>query len=161
MPYEPVDWEPIDWKVYADMKQDTEAFFVKRDEFGKSEMDHFVSNTIISFGDVDDLDLTFASATEEKVAPSKIGKGVAKRPAQVKLNRGAALREAATRGRTASIPASRTTKQKRITELKVPSEVKVEKFFREDLRDEVLALEREERRMLRHDDFHTTFDLEL
>src|SRR5271156_4682973 len=58
VPYEPVDWEPIDWKAYAALKQDTEVYFVKRDEFGKSEMDYFVSNTI-NFGNLDDLPFSF------------------------------------------------------------------------------------------------------
>ena len=158
VPYEPADWEPIDWNEYASMKQDAEGFFVKRDEFGKSEMDNFVSN----YGDLEDLPITFNSITKERVTSPQVPKVAPKRSVSVKTTRGTALRQAATRGRSAPTTASRTNgKHTNFTQVIVPREAKVERFLREDLRDEVLALEKEERRMCRHDDFSLTFDLEL
>ena len=54
IPFEPADFDPIDWESFGAMKQEVVGYFVKTDEFGKSEMDYFVEQKM-NFGKDEEL----------------------------------------------------------------------------------------------------------
>ena len=142
IPFEPLDYE-MDWDEYGRARQDISSYFLKLDEFGKSEMDYFVE-TKMDFGKDQELPIcpppapkptqtrtTKSTTFSKKWVPTK-----PTRPVSRPLNKGVK-----SMGRTV-----------------VPKQ----RFVREEMKDEVAQLEREELDLLRkNDDFGMTFDLEL
>jgi hypothetical protein len=146
VPYEPADWEPIDWDAFNSMKQDIRSYFVKVDEFGKSEMDYWVEQKM-DFGKDEELPI----APE---LPVKAAKPVKKAPAN-------ATKKWAPTKPISRVKATNTAEKARGPVRSMRTLKKPEKFVREDMRDEVLALEMEELALCKEDDYGTAFDLEL
>ena len=149
-----MDYEPIDWVLFRSIKQDVVGYFIKMDEFGKSEMDYFVDEQM-DFGK--DEELPIGPVPPVKTARSRKIPSVASKP------------WAPTRPRTTVTcrsPSSSLVKRTirapiRSTKATIPKP-KVGKFIREGMGDEVALLEREELAMYNEDDgFGVTFDLEL
>ena len=128
---------------------------MKTDEFGKSEMDYFV-DTKMDFGKDEELPVGPAPVRVVKsVTSGKIPSKATKRWAPSKP-----ITNIKDRPKTAINPANRAAgKPTRMTNTFVKP--KIEKFIREDMRDEVETLEREELELCRDDDFGMSFDLEL
>ena len=147
-PYEPADWEPIDWEAFNSMKQDIKSYFVKVDEFGKSEMDYWIEEKM-DFGKDEELPVAPAPTPVKAVKPvTKVPKTTAKKWAPTKPI-----------SRVRSIKTGNTTRTP-VRSVK-STKPRGEKFMREDMRDEVLALEMEELALCKDDDYGTAFDLEL
>lgn len=156
IPFEPDNHEPIDWDVYGGMEQDIAAYFVKVDEFGKSEMDYFVEKK-----------MHFGADEELPVAPAPIKP--AKATSAKKHGNSTAAKSWSTTKVKSTIKSGgkqsssnfQTRPPVRSTRTNIPSKPELGKFMREELRDEVAALEMEELALCKNDDFGTTFDLEL
>ena len=148
IPFEPADWEPIDWEAFGAMKQDIASYFIKTDEFGKSEMDYFVE-TKMDFGK--DVELPIAPA---QVKPAKTVRSV--KSTSWSMKQWVPTKPIA---RAPSKPAINAPMSRRMSV--APSKPKMEKFIREDMRDELAALEAEELALCKQDDFGLSFDLEL
>jgi hypothetical protein len=156
IPFEPVDHEPIDWDIFGGMTQDVANYFVTVDESGKSEMDYFVEGKM-EFGNDEELPVAPSPVKLVKSAKSS-SNGAAKRwvPTQPKARRSIAPVE-----KRPSKPQVRTGRRSFIKSTNQGPKPREKKIVREDLRDEVLALEREELAACANDDFGMTFDLEL
>jgi hypothetical protein len=138
------------------MKQDIAAYFVKVDEFGKSEMDYFVEKKM-HFGADEELPVAPAPIKSAKVlSAKKHGNGTTARPWSTTKAK-PTIKSAGKQLSSKSL----TRPPVRLTRTNMPSKPEPGKFMREDLRDEVAALEMEELALCKNDDFGTTFDLEL
>jgi len=136
------------------MKQDVSGYFVKTDENGLSEMDKYVM-TRMDFGENEELPVGPPSV-KRPAAPTKS----AKVPVKTRLQ-----------AKSASTPVARTqgprkTPPKSVKPLALSTRGNIsrppkERFVREDMVDEVKALEQEELALLKDDDFGMAFDLEL
>lgn len=127
------------------MRQDIASYFIKTDEFGKSDMDYFVETTM-DFGA--DEELPIAPVPQSKTKKSVKG-AAAPRKSWVPTKR-------ITSANGKSIISGNA---RRIS--MAPTKAKTEKFMREDMRDEVAALRKEELALCKEDDFGMSFDLEL
>src|SRR5271169_4013388 len=128
------------------MKQDVIGYFVKLDEFGKSEMDYFIE-TKMDFGNAEELSVAPTPVKSEKMVDKTSTKSVPKKWAPTKPMMG--------RPRLSSV-----RKGVRSVGSNVQAKPKAEKFCRVDMREEVRALEMEELKLC-NDDFGVNFDLEL
>ena len=138
------------------MKQDVEGYFVKKDENGLSEMDKFVM-TPMDFGDDEDLPVGPPPPVMRPVPSAKVAKIPGKTWAPTKPKSTPVTR---TRGpRKAAVKAVRPLAAS--TRENIPRPHPKEKFVREDMADEVKALEQEELALFKDDDFGMAFDLEL
>jgi hypothetical protein len=157
IPFEPENYEPIDWDMYGGMKQDIAAYFVKVDEFGKSEMDYFVEKKM-HFGADEELPVVPAPVKSVKaIGAKRNGNGTATKPWSTTKAKSAikpVTKQLSSRSQTRQPPV-------KSTRANIPSKLGLGKFMREDLQDEVMALEMEELALCKNDDFGTTFDLEL
>jgi len=161
IPFEPADWEPIDWEAFKSMKQDLRSYFIKVDEFGKSDMDYWIEEKM-DFGK--DEELPVVPAPVKAVKPLKLstkGKAVAATkwaPTKPMSNvRTARPIDRSNNGRITGSRAAIKPDRSTVT----PAKSKREKFVRDEMRDEVLALEMEELALCKDDDYGTAFDLEL
>ena len=77
IPFEPVDFDPIDWESFGAMRQEVVGYFVKTDEFGKSDMDYFVEQKM-DFGKDEELpiapDPPVKTVKSRKIASAAAGK---------------------------------------------------------------------------------------
>ena len=150
-----MDFDPIDWEMFGAMKQDVVGYFVKTDEFGKSEMDYFVEQKM-DFGK--DEELPIAPAPPVKTAKSRKSASAVTGKAWAPTKPRATTRRplSTTHAKTPTKPFPKSTRAN------IPSsKPKTEKFMREDMVDEVASLEKEELALCKDDDFGITFDLEL
>jgi len=132
----------MDWDVYGRTRQDISSYFIQVDEQGKSEMDYFVE-TKMDFGKDQELPICPPPASKPvKSTQSRPKSTVTKKWAPTKPVR----------------PVSRPFKGIRQTGRVITPK---QKFMREEMKDEVAELEREEMELLKGDDFGMTFDLEL
>ena len=137
------------------MKQEIVGYFVKTDEFGKSEMDYFVEEKM-DFGK--DEELPIAPAPPTKSAKSRKSTSAATGKAWLPT------KPRATTGRTVSTRHTKTPTKPypKSTRANIPpSKPKMAKFVREDMVNEVASLEMEELALSKYDDFGMAFDLEL
>lgn len=137
----------MDWDEYGRARQDISSYFLKLDEFGKSEMDYFVE-TKMDFGKDQELPICPPAATPKPINRSTQTRPVTKKWAPTKPVR------------PMTRPASRPVKG--IRPVRAAAGRPKQSFMREDMKDEVAQLEREELEVLcKDDDFGNTFDLEL
>lgn len=139
------------------MTQDVANYFVTVDESGKSEMDYFVEGKM-EFGNDEELPVAPSPVKLVKSAKSS-SHGAAKRwvPTQPKTRRSTI----APVEKLPSKPQVRIRGRSFMKSANQGPRPREKKIVREDLRDEVLALEREEVAACANDDFGMTFDLEL
>jgi hypothetical protein len=135
------------------MKQDMRSYFVRLDEFGKSEMDYWIERKM-DFGKDEELPVAPVPVKAAKTAKTVTKTIVGPKPwaptipiSHVKSTRPAEK--------------PRTKTHVRSRKSNISAKPKPEKFIREDMRDEILALEMEELALCRDDDYGTAFDLEL
>ena len=142
IPYEPLDYE-MDWEEYGNARQDISSYFLKLDEFGKSEMDYFVE-TKMDFGKDQELPICPPPPAPKhiKAAQPRLRSTVTKKWAPTKPVR----------------PIARPVKGLRQTRGVI---VPKQKFVRDEMKAEIAQLEREELELCKDDDFGMTFDLEL
>ena len=157
IPFEPADFEPVDWELFGAMKQDVSGYFVKTDENGLSEMDKFVM-TQMDFGEDEELPIGPPPPVKKSVAPAKTAKVPAKTWAPTKPKSTPVTRTQAPPRKT-SVKAARPLASS--TRGNIPRPLPKERFVREDMVDEVKALEQEEMALLKDDDSGMAFDLEL
>ena len=157
IPFEPADFEPIDWELFGAMKPDVSAYFVKTDENGFSEMDKFVT-TKMDFGEDEELPIGPPPPVKKPVARAKTSKAPAKTWTPTKPKSTPVTRTQRPH-RKSSVKASRPFGPS--TRGNIPRPPPKEKFVREDMVDEVKALEQEELALFKDDDFGMAFDLEL
>jgi hypothetical protein len=141
------------------MKQDVAEYFVKVDESGKSEMDYFVEQPM-DFGKDEELPVCPEPLKVRKSGPPRNGdtakRWVATKPKPLSStirNRQVTSKSHVRNGTRPLVRPTRTTVTSTMP--------KTERFIREDLREEVSALEKEELAFCNDDDFGMTFDLEL
>jgi hypothetical protein len=141
------------------MKQDIAAYFVTVDESGKSEMDYFVEKPM-DFGKDEVLPVCPEPPRVVKQIPARNGNVTAKRWVPTKPK---ALSSTIRARQVTSTSHVRAGARPPVRSMRKSTSVrpKAEKFIREDLRDEVSALEQEELALCNDDDFGMTFDLEL
>ena len=156
IPFEPADFEPIDWKAFGEMKQDVRAYFVKIDENGLSEMDKYVT-TQMDFGQDEELPIAPVAPAKRPAALAKVSKSVTKawaptKPKSTPIARTQSSRKAPAKPARPLAPSTRGN---------IPLPAPKERFVREDMIDEVKALELEELALFRDDDFGMAFDLDL
>lgn len=129
----------MDWDEYGNARQDISSYFIKVDDFGKSEMDYFVE-TKMDFGKDQELPIGPTTAPAAKMV----------RPTQPRI------KPTVTKKWAPAKPV-RPVKGAKQTRGLIPKQ----KFMRDEMKDEVAALEREERELCKNDDFGMTFELEL
>jgi hypothetical protein len=152
VPFEPIDHESIDWDLFGGMTQDVASYFVKEDHSGKTDMDYFVEGKM-NFGKDDELPVA-----PDPVKVVKSGKtNIAAKRWQPKTRPTAAK---ITGKSLPSKPLVRTGRSFTRPSL-TSTQPKMGKIVRENLRDEVSELERQELAEYANDDFGMTFDLEL
>jgi hypothetical protein len=159
IPFEPAAYEPIDWALFCEMKQDVVGYFIETDEFGKSAMDYFVEKKM-DFGN--DEELPIGPTMKEDGKPAIPGKGIniSKNPsARAKAQRIASSKASHPAVVSARVKAPNRPRAKSM-HLSMPlATPNLEKFVREDMRDEIAELEREELRLCKEDDYVIAFDL--
>jgi hypothetical protein len=139
------------------MNQDVASYFLSGDQDGKTEMDYFVEGKML-FGK--DEELPVAPPPIKSVKPSKPRRTSVWAPTQPKairsVNKPADKTPSKPQVRTGARSFDKFTRASSIS-----AKPKVEKIVREDMRDEVSALEKEELAAIANDDFGMSFDLEL
>lgn len=141
------------------MKQDVAEYFVKVDESGKSEMDYFVERPM-DFGKDEELPVCPEPLKVSKSGPTRNADS-AKRWVSTKPK---PLSSTIRNRQVTSKPQVRTGTRPLVKPTRTAitsTRPKPERFIREDLREEVSALVKEELAFCRDDDFGMTFDLEL
>ena len=136
------------------MKHDIVGYFVKMDEFGKSQMDYFVEEKM-DFGKDEELPIG-PVPVKTTVKPGKSGNIAAKRwaPTKPKTTIKSSRPLPSTQDKPATRPVVKSTRRN------VTGKPRG-KFVREDMVDEIASLEREELALCKDDDFGVAFDLEL
>jgi hypothetical protein len=142
------------------MKQDVAAYFVTVDESGKSEMDYFVEKPM-DFGKDEILPVCPEPPRVIKAVPARNGNVTAKRWAPTKPKALSSTIRARQVTSTSHVRAGARPPVRSMRKSMPSARPKAERFFREDLRKEVSALEQEELALCDDDDFGMTFDLEL
>jgi hypothetical protein len=150
-PFEPAEYESIDWFSFAQMKQDIDSYFVKVDEFGDSELDSFCKEKM-NFGKDEELPIVPppSNKTRKSIVPAK------RVPTALALG-------VKTRGQPRPsirpAPTVRTARNAIVTrQIKVLPAKQKQKFIREDMQDEIAALQREELSLCKEDDYALDLD---
>jgi hypothetical protein len=151
LPFEPIDHESIDWDLFGGMTQDIASYFVKEDDSGKTDMDYFVEGKM-NFGKDDEL----------PVAPDPV-KVVKSGKTNIAAKRWQPKTQSTAKSAGKSLPSKPLVRARRSSTRPglTSAQPRREKIVREDLRDEVSELERQELAECANDDFGITFDLEL
>lgn len=148
VPFEPIDHESIDWDLFSGMTQDVASYFIKEDNSGKTNMDYFVEGKM-NFGKNDELPVVPDPVKVVKTnIPAKRWQPKTRPTAKIS-GKSLPSKPLVRTGRSFTRPSLTSTQPK------------MGKIVREELRDEVSELERQELAEYANDDFGMTFDLEL